>query len=243
MRAARFTVLAFVGLALGSAIACSAFSADDDPLPVQPEAGGADGAVQDAAASDVNADAVNADGGAGADADADAAPTREQCLGSDAGAQVLANSVPGFSGQQTLCGWSYGYNASASNVFVPFTRFDGSKWLPDDDAGASRHARLYSHPDTNIKVVRRWTSDRVAMARLMGTVTTPVDGGNGVGFDILVNGTSVLPYTRTVGGNPFGATFGTDANLIVGTTVDFVIDANGNPQFDTANFEATIEQK
>ncbi len=165
----------------------------------------------------------------------------------------LADLVAEFSSVQGQNGWYYGYYATPDSAasFTQMAVFDGFNWkesatqppwtiLWNDGGHPSQQAGQPTH-----WAVRRWVSDFAGTVRLSGELAKINVGGVGLTHQgvigrILVDGIEVfnhfVPSADTVGVN-----YVITVPVSVGSTIDFVIDANGDDTADGTRFTAVID--
>lgn len=166
---------------------------------------------------------------------------------------VVADSIAEFSGTQGQDGWSYGYiDVTNSGTFQPLTEFDGETWYADSSRFWTQTSAARAHPNGSVTsegrepvehhVVRRWTSD------VNGTVTVDavarmesLGSSNGVVARVLVDGlerhrealssTAIEPQR-----------FRVVASVGIGSTIDLVMEADGDDTGDQTFFSAKISK-
>lgn len=149
---------------------------------------------------------------------------------------TIAGSNWDFSFTQGYKGWYYGYWP----IGTSFRQFTQTGYDSNPSRGAiwygGTYCRLWDdggHPDASSFAVRRWISSIDSEAKVTGGFWR-LDGsgaGNGIGCSVNVN-SSVL-FSRTISQYDFNpATFDLGTHLSPGTTIDFVIGANGDVTSD-----------
>lgn len=166
-------------------------------------------------------------------------------------AQNVADSKSGFSDQQGLNGWFYGYypipGDSASfttwgmgfekdwnNIWQgPFLCACGTNWFPI--VGPE-----FMHPWDQWSI-RRWVSDFTGDVVVSGEIYMgSQDNGDGVTQRIFHNGTEV--YAQSLAYNDRkGYEFAFVLSVAAGDTIDFASDPNGNSGWDSNFFSSRID--
>ena len=143
-------------------------------------------------------------------------------------------SATDFSDTQGRDCWSY-LDSSTTPLGFENARV---LWKKDPDQGAYIWA-AGMHPGSTVDVVRRW------LAALTGTVTLTgrfVDGdpggGDGVVVSIRKNGQAL--WTRTIANGGGEAAFNFDVSVARGENVDFVVNRNAEPTYDSTAFNVNI---
>ncbi len=96
-----------------------------------------------------------------------------------------------------------------------------------------------THPGSTVDSVRRWLAAVSGSVTLTGTFTdSDPGGGDGVVASIRKNGVAV--WTRTVPNGGSGP-FTVPLQLARGDTIDFVINRNAEPSYDSTAFNVTID--
>jgi hypothetical protein len=193
--------------------------------------------------------------------------------GSDAGApasveapRLLADSVADFSLTQGELGWYYGYDGGSLDTFALMTRKSViTQYVPvskdiwdcwaNDSAHWTQIFRLGAHPNGTItstpgnallqRAVRRWISTFAGDIVITGEVAkidVTVNGSNGVDASVYVDGK--LAYSTPIGGEDGGGLiYQVMTTVLVGSTVDFVLDAHENDDHhDLTRFTSVIER-
>lgn len=143
------------------------------------------------------------------------------------------SSTNDFSDAQPRECWSY-LDSSGVPMIFDNTR---SLWRKEPDQTVLVWQNG-AHPGTTVDAVRRWTSAVTGTASLTGHFTDgDPGGGDGIVASIRRNGADV--WTRTIP-NAGNASFTLDLQLNRGDTLDFVVGRNGNPNYDSTAFAATI---
>lgn len=172
-------------------------------------------------------------------------------------AQLIADSVSGFSEVQGANNWHYGYydltadpspGYDAELDFTPFPvvgpgnlgvtawRTRGSFWTEVAATSAHPHAG----DATEHWAIRRWISDTTGLVRIHGHLAKHTAGGNGVRFTAYINGRKV--FERLVGGgDTVGSDYSFGVGLNAGDKVDFAMDAAGDILYDTLVHSIRIE--
>jgi hypothetical protein len=131
-------------------------------------------------------------------------------------------------------GWSY-LNSTGTQLIPDPT--DPLRWM-----GAPL-LFLWStggHPATSVDAVRRWTAPQAGVAQISGTARDlDPGGGDGVVLRIRHNGVDIWQATLA-NGNTTGVAFNLTRTVQPGHTLDFVINRNGNPYWDSAYFHPII---
>jgi len=156
---------------------------------------------------------------------------------------MLADSVGGFSDTQNKCGWSYGYLPSGAEPFTLLSVFTGASW----EEATSRPPWTVIFSDRQHSTAgpahwsdRRWMSPGAGTISIQGHLakTDPCCGDGTIGR-IRVGGNEIwsadLAFNDTTGVN-----FTLSATVLVGTTVDFILDPKSNESADTTAFTAVI---
>jgi hypothetical protein len=201
---------------------------------------------------------VGAGAGAGAEAGSPEDPDRPP--------RLLADSIADFSLEQGLHGWYYGFDDGDIANFAPMTRQSiitayepptGDVWRcwANDTGHWTQLFSLGGHPngtDTSPpsmplvqRAVRRWISNyegHVTISGELAKIDVTLDGSNGIEGKILIDGVEI--YSRIIEGDDGGGVaYGVEADLRVGSTVDFAIDPrDGDDHHDLTRFTAVIAQ-
>jgi hypothetical protein len=221
--------------------------------PCPPDAGVGDAGPQDARCLGIKEGTCPL----GPDAAEDAGVSPDAFEPDAAASPLLASSVADFSSTQGAGGWSYGYypgnidpagftllprfitNAANGqwvhmNYNPPWT----TVWATGGHPNAPYAGGSYEHS------VRRWTSNYSGGVRITGNLADDHGAcGNGIIGYIIVNSATI--YTQTIAnGDTTGNNFDLTTNVQVGSTIDFVINANGNDDpCDSTRFTAVIERR
>ena len=159
---------------------------------------------------------------------------------------IVADSVAEFSGEQGRDGWQYGFYdgdlpAPFTPVdFEPFPQFDGERWLIQDGPGSywTELSAKQAHPNgyttsggrlsADHWAVRRWVSDSAGLHSISGVLADfsrfpgSLPTVNGVIGHVIIDGAELLKLPIHDGES---TTYSFTANLDVGSTVDFALDA------------------
>lgn len=172
--------------------------------------------------------------------------------GSDAaGATAVADSVKGFSGTQGQCGWSYGYLAAGAEPFIALTVYSTTQDYPSPiwQESKSHPPWVLVYPDSQHPngspaqwTDRRWTSTVAGSVSIRGHVVKNNEvGGDGITAYVRVAGVDLwnatIAYNDTIGKD-----FDLSADVQVGTTIEFLVDAKANDLYDTTLLTAVISQ-
>lgn len=171
-----------------------------------------------------------------------------------ASAQVLADSIADFSGVQGQAGWHYGYYSGdlTTDSFQEMPSFDGVRWWVQQPnywtmlgaVGAHPNGPVTSSPAQSVEQwpARRWVSSTyegevVIDLTLLKINTSPV--GDGVTGRLFVDGLEI--WNRYVQGTDGqGVTLQLTAPVVIGTTIDFVVDPDGNDWADATRLSGVI---
>jgi hypothetical protein len=129
--------------------------------------------------------------------------------------------------------------------------FDGSIWHVQNGTYWTRITQEGGHPNgltTTNRVpvdhwaVRRWVSTVSGRITISGQVANLDDSGNGVAARVVVDGATL--WTQVVNDvAPPGSSYVVQADVVVGSTIDFVIDPyQSHDTQDTFRFTAIIER-
>jgi len=177
--------------------------------------------------------------------------------GSSALAQVIAHSVGEFSCVQGQDNWSYGYYVEpfTSSTFqemaqcLPNDPWYGGEawWIDPQNYWTSLRAEI-GFPNGPVScgrlpvehwVVRRWVSEVSGTIKIEGILANASFGFDGFTGHILVDGTPV--YSQLIeGSDPEGVHYTVNANVSVGSVVDFAVQPGASDCNDHARFTATI---
>jgi len=160
------------------------------------------------------------------------------------GTTILADSVVGFSDTQNKCDWSYGFLPNGAEPFTLLSVFTGvASW----EEATSRPPWTVIFSDRQHSTTapahwsdRRWTSPGAGTISIQGHLakTDPCCGDGTIGR-IRVGGNEI--WSASVAFNDTtGVDFALSATVLVGTTVDFILDPKSNESADTTAFTAVI---
>lgn len=175
-------------------------------------------------------------------------------LGSQASAQLLADSVADFSGTQGYKNWQYGYYSGSLTPasFKQMTAFYEFAWHRAEGGGNAYWTQLWDnggHPngpvsgrtlETNF-AVRRWTvpANYSGKVRLYGNVWKEnIGGGDGTICRIFINSQEV--FTQPLAFNVTYFTYATFQCIRPFDTIDLAIDPGANDYFDSTRFDVQI---
>lgn len=163
-----------------------------------------------------------------------------------------------FSATQGRNSWFYGTypDAPADLTFVPMPEFEtrddplpGRWWASRETSWASIWAdgqkpagetSSCGKTATGDWAVRRWVSRVADRIRITGLTGKQELGSDGAIARVIVDGDVV--FTRLVDGDAGLVSYEVYANVMVGSTVDFAVSANGSDCSDAVKFTAIIEQ-
>lgn len=172
--------------------------------------------------------------------------------------QLIGYSGPEFSATQGRNSWFYGTypDAPADLAFVPMPEFQtrddpspGRWWASRETSWASIWAdgqkpagetSSCGKTATGDWAVRRWVSRVADRIRITGLTGKQEIGSDGAIARVIVDGDVV--FTRLVDGDAGLVAYEVYANVMVGSTVDFAVSANGSDCSDAVKFTAIIEQ-
>lgn len=166
---------------------------------------------------------------------------------------VVADSVRGFSATQGHCGWSFGYLPEGSAPFNLLPIYSSTPdpsvwpspvwlaspsqppWLMISDTGQHPNQEPLMWSD------RRWVSSKAGTITIRGRVAKSDTGvtGDGIGASIQIAGKEAW-RTRLATDDAVGQDFSLDAEVEVGSTVDFIVDPLASDAHDTTAFTAVI---
>lgn len=144
------------------------------------------------------------------------------------------SSTNDFSDAQPRECWSY---FDSSGVPMIFDNVN-ARWRKEPDQTVLVWQNG-AHPGSTVDAVRRWTASVTGSVTLTGHFTdADPGGGDGIIASIRRNGTDV--WTRTIpnGGN---AQFTLPLDLNRGDNLDFVVNRNTNPNYDSTAFVVTVD--
>jgi len=172
--------------------------------------------------------------------------------------QLIGYSGVEFSATQGRDSWYYGTypDAPADLTFVPMPEFEtgddpspGRWWASRDTSWASIWAdgqkpagetSSCGKTATGDWAVRRWVSRVADRIRIRGLTGKQELGSDGAIARVIVDGDVV--FTRIVDGDAGLLSYEVFADVLVGSTVDFAVSANGSDCSDAVKFTAIIEQ-
>jgi PEP-CTERM motif len=138
--------------------------------------------------------------------------------------------------------WSTLRNSYEYNPSGPF--FDS---VDLQSAGlASDEIRMHPNSSGSAQyVVTRWITGvgEAGLINITGNVRkVDAGGGNGVTFDLFIDGVSAFTSTTLAFNDTIGTAFNLSATVGVGSTVDFVVGAINNDSNDSTGLKVTISQ-
>ena len=160
---------------------------------------------------------------------APAAPATPACA-----LKGVYSSTIDFSDTQGRECWSY---LDSSNTPMAF---DNARalWKKNPDQTALLW-QTGTHPGSTVDTVRRWTVALDGSVRLTGHFQdADPGGGDGVVVSIRKNGVDL--WTRAIPNGGPDTTFDFPAQVTRGDRVDFVVNRNGNPNYDSTAFGVTL---
>jgi hypothetical protein len=162
---------------------------------------------------------------------------------------LVADTEFGFSSAQGRCSWNYGYEEPGEPTLHFMGDWDGAggKWWVARDEYWTLASAMAQHPNGTVTSTGRAAVEQWSVRRRSSTVGGAVTisgvarkhsgglGGNGVDVRIVVDG--VVVYARFIDGmDAVGVTFDVPATVVVGSSVDFVVD----PHESDDNYDATV---
>jgi hypothetical protein len=163
-------------------------------------------------------------------------------------AAAVADSATGFSATQGHCGWSYGYLVRGAEPFILLsmyntTLFNTPAWVlsAQQPPWLATLATL-QHPnhDPADWNDRRWTSSVAGTVWIRGHVAkSDPTGGDGITAHVRVAGAELLKMTISYG-DLDGKTFEVMAEVQLGTSIDFLVEAGGSDDHDSTTLTAVI---
>ena len=145
--------------------------------------------------------------------------------------------------------WRYGAKNSASGVLTPYTLSDLFNTLPNWHfstanfgvplAAANGDTAFGMHPSTNTSpgfATTRFTAPTAGRYRIAGSAALPASG-NGVTVHLVRGGSEVFSTTVAASSS---TRFDRTVDLSAGQTLDLVIGANGNQNFDSATVQFVV---
>jgi hypothetical protein len=163
---------------------------------------------------------------------------------------VVADARAGFSSEQGANNWSYGEMIGTDPTFHLLPTCTVSDW---NVAWGGKHPYLSvtagdQHPSeagngVPVAVVRRWTSDRAAVLRMVGEFRVGTSG-DGVGVSVAVGGKRI--FQRAIGGgNAVSTSFEIEHAVEAGTAVDFIVDPGpaADISYDATRVSVTISSR
>lgn len=172
--------------------------------------------------------------------------------------RLIGYSGVEFSATQGRDSWYYGTypDAPLDLTFVPMAEFEtrddpspGRWWASRETSWASIWAdgqkpagetSSCGKTATGDWAVRRWVSRYADRIRITGLTGKQELGSDGAIARVIVDGDVV--FTRLVDGDAGLVSYEVFADVLVGSTVDFAVSANGSDCSDAVKFTAIIEQ-
>jgi hypothetical protein len=164
-------------------------------------------------------------------------------------ASSLADAEAEFTGTQGGNRWSYGFSNGAAyngSNFLSMPQFTNNTWYVQNGAYWTQISPATMHPNKGNWQqwpVRRWTSNINGPITITGQLADASPGTTGVSDGItgyiFVNGAQA--YSRVINDkDTTGVNYSVNANVNVGTNVDFAVSPNNNDYADTTKFTAII---
>jgi hypothetical protein len=172
-------------------------------------------------------------------------------------ATVLADSVLGFSGTQGRCGWSFGYLPLGLEPFTLLMVYGTTDVYSPTDGQTPTWETSTSHPPwlaiTSTSqhpnsvplawIDRRWTSGVSGSIAIRGHVAKVEAGASGDGIRASIRVAGAQIWQASIAFNDTrGQDFSLNADVEVGTTLDFIVDPGPTDGHDTTTFTAVISR-
>jgi hypothetical protein len=252
--------LCLLACAVGLGCSPEVVIANNDPSTPSgggPQAGGGGGGGGGATPSGGQVTGgTTSDGGEGGATDEPSKPPR-----------LLADSVADYSLEQGLYGWYYGFDDGDIANFTLMARqsiitayqppsgdiwrcwtADEGQWTQLFQLGGHSNGTDTSAPSTARleRAVRRWVSSYAGRVIITGELAkidvSLLDGSNGVEGKVVIDGVEL--YSQAIDGDDGGGVaYSVEADVQLGSTVDFVIDPrDSDDHHDLARFTGVIAQ-
>jgi len=167
--------------------------------------------------------------------------------------EIVADSSRGFSDRQGLQ-WFYGSEAvgapgdgatAGSFHELQWSNNDWGYFWADPALAFLMISRFVMHPslrdDRPVAAVRRWLSHIGGHVRVSGTAERSADLGDGVRFEVRLDGRTVYSAALGTPGYPKRCDFSLPLELRKGSTLDFaVFPVSSKLDFDTTTFRAIV---
>jgi lysophospholipase L1-like esterase len=145
-------------------------------------------------------------------------------------------------------GWYYGYadNTNGAGGSYTDTTFTDDSWTLSDYGYSWTNSAQYNsisgggqEPTSGRWAIRRWVSNTTGTVTATSLISLSGTGGDGVVFEIAVNGTQVASQTIT---STTPTTYTTSLSLHSGDLVDFIVTsgAANNQNYDSTNLDVTL---
>jgi hypothetical protein len=181
--------------------------------------------------------------------------------------RILADSVADFALVQGEHGWQYGYDDGTPDSFALMTRVSvittympesgdewkcwandtGAHWTQLFELGGHANGVDTSPPSKMLlqRAVRRWVSTfagDVVISGELAKIDVVEGGSNGVDGSVVVDGVEL--FSKSISGEDAGGlSYDVPANLMVGSTVDFVLGPHeSSDHHDLTRFTGIIER-
>ena len=162
----------------------------------------------------------------------------------------LASQEASVERVQTVPDWQYGYGGvdratGRLRGFIRLPTFHGQAWkgsqdMPDEKLGWTMLNAKGGHPGgtSDMAVIRRWTAPYSGTFSVEGRLSHGSEKGDGVRAWLVSDRDGIVAQWKAQNG--VSETFVQGLSVAAGSTLDFVVDANGDSTYDSFNWRIVI---